>query len=186
MDIQNAAYMIPRAMTQIVQEGIEPLLIGERLLQKIQYKPGMTTIFPAVEPLRADFPGMDLPIYNINIAGAQSFGVQVQRQGRRRKNTEPLFSAVNQVSPSCGTTNPSRVREGRHRGQDAAFRRQNCPRCPPLSGVRPPRSAKPQDAEMCTYERKLSTVTFRTVFNCNVTNDPAIVSVSADEVPNSG
>jgi hypothetical protein len=51
LDIQNAAFMIPRAMTQIVQEGIEPLLIGEKLLQKIQYKPGMTTVFPPSEPL---------------------------------------------------------------------------------------------------------------------------------------
>ncbi len=70
-------------MTQIVQEGIEPLLVGEKLLQKIQYKPGMTTVFPAIEPLRADMAGdgMDLPIYNINIGGAQSFGVQVQRHG---------------------------------------------------------------------------------------------------------
>lgn len=74
-------------MTQIVQEGIEPLLIGEKLLQKIQYKPGMTTVFPAVEPLRADLAGdgMDLPIYNINIGGAQSFAVQVQRHGLRLK-----------------------------------------------------------------------------------------------------
>jgi hypothetical protein len=73
------------SVTQIVQEGIEPLLIGEKLLQKIQYKPGMTTVFPAVEPLRADLAGdgMDLPIYNINIGGAQSFAVQVQRHGVR-------------------------------------------------------------------------------------------------------
>jgi len=47
LDVQNAAFMIPRAMTTIVQEGIEPLLIGEKLLQKIQYKPGMTTVFQA-------------------------------------------------------------------------------------------------------------------------------------------
>ncbi|TSA39426.1 hypothetical protein D4R30_01080, partial [archaeon] len=87
LDIQNAAFMIPRAMTQIVQEGIEPLLIGEKLLQKIQYKPGMTTVFPAIEPLRAEMAGdgMDLPQYNINIGGAQSFGVQVQRHGLRLK-----------------------------------------------------------------------------------------------------
>ena len=72
MDIQNAGFMIPRAMTTIVQEGIEPLLIGEKLMQKVQYKPGMTTIFPAIEPLRADEAGdgMDLPQYNINIGGA--------------------------------------------------------------------------------------------------------------------
>jgi hypothetical protein len=77
--------MIPRAMTQIVQEGIEPLLIGEKLLQKVKFQPGMQTVFPAIEPLRAEEAGdgMDLPIYNINIGGAQSFGVQVQRRGRR-------------------------------------------------------------------------------------------------------
>lgn len=87
LDIQNAAFMIPRAMTQIVQEGIEPLLIGTSLLQKIQYQPGMQTVFPAIEPLRAEEAGdgMDLPIYNINIGGAQSFGVTVKRHGLRLK-----------------------------------------------------------------------------------------------------
>ena len=87
LDVQNAAFMIPRALTQIVQEGIEPMLIGTNLLQKVQYKPGMTTVFPAIEPLRADEAGdgMDLPIYNINIGGAQSFGVTVKRHGLRLK-----------------------------------------------------------------------------------------------------
>jgi hypothetical protein len=87
LDIQNAAFMIPKAMTTIVQEGIEPMLIGTSLLQKIQYKAGMTTVFPAIEPLRADEAGdgMDLPIYNINIGGAQSFGVTVKRHGLRLK-----------------------------------------------------------------------------------------------------
>jgi hypothetical protein len=87
LDIQNAAFMIPRALTTIVQEGIEPMLIGTHLLQKVQYKPGMTTVFPSVEPLRADEAGdgMDLPIYNINIGGAQSFGVTVKRHGLRLK-----------------------------------------------------------------------------------------------------
>jgi hypothetical protein len=33
--------MVPRAMTTIVQEGIEPMLIGTHLLQRIQYKAGM-------------------------------------------------------------------------------------------------------------------------------------------------
>jgi hypothetical protein len=87
LDIQNAAFMIPRALTTIVQEGIEPMLIGTSLLQKVQYKPGMTTVFPAIEPLRADEAGdgMDLPIYNINIGGAQTFGVTVKRHGLRLK-----------------------------------------------------------------------------------------------------
>jgi hypothetical protein len=87
LDIQNAAFMVPRAMTTIVQEGIEPMLIGTHLLQRIQYKSGMTTVFPAIEPLRTDEAGdgMDLPIYNINIGGAQSFGVTVKRHGLRLK-----------------------------------------------------------------------------------------------------
>lgn len=83
LDIQNAAFMIPRVMTQIVQEGIEPLLIGTSLLQKIDYVPGMQTVFPAIEPLRAEEVGdtMGLPIYNINVAGAATYGTTVKRHG---------------------------------------------------------------------------------------------------------
>ena len=45
------------------------------------------TVFPAIEPLRAEEvgDGMDLPIFNINIGGAQSFGVTVKRHGLRLK-----------------------------------------------------------------------------------------------------
>jgi hypothetical protein len=87
LDVQNAAFMIPRAMTQIVQEGIEPLLIGTSLLQRIEFQTGMQTVFPAIEPLRAEEAGdgMDLPIYNSSIGGAQSFGVTVKRHGLRLK-----------------------------------------------------------------------------------------------------
>ena len=83
LDIQNAAFMIPRVMTQIVQEGIEPLLIGTSLLQKIDYVPGMQTVFPAIEPLHAEEVGdnMGLPIFNINVAGAATYGTTVKRHG---------------------------------------------------------------------------------------------------------
>jgi hypothetical protein len=83
LDIQNAAFMIPRVMTQIVQEGIEPLLIGTSLLQKIDYVPGMQTVFPAIEPLHAEEVGdnMGLPIFNINVAGATTYGTTVKRHG---------------------------------------------------------------------------------------------------------
>jgi hypothetical protein len=83
LDIQNAAFMIPRVMTQIVQEGIEPLLIGTSLLQRVDYVPGMQTVFPAIEPLHAEEIGdnMGLPIYNINVAGASTFGTTVKRHG---------------------------------------------------------------------------------------------------------
>ena len=83
MDVQNAAFLIPRVMTQMVQEGIEPLLIGTHLLQRIEYEHGMMTVFPAIEPLRAEevADGADVPFVNINIGGAQSFGVTVKRHG---------------------------------------------------------------------------------------------------------
>jgi len=83
MDIQNAAFLIPRVMTTMVQEGIEPLLIGTALLQRIEYEMGMMTVFPAIEPLRAEevADGADVPFVNINIGGAQSFALTVKRHG---------------------------------------------------------------------------------------------------------
>jgi len=145
LDIQNAAFMIPRAMTQIVQEGIEPLLIGEKLLQKIQYKPGMTTVFPAIEPLRADMAGdgMDLPQYNINIGGAQSFGVQVQRHGLRLKIAKRF------VDESSYPVSRSRAAAGRQRACRGTRRRL-------LFGfiTRCLRPVAPQQARACARGRR--------------------------------
>lgn len=83
LELPNAAFMMPRVMTQIVQEGIEPLLIGTSLLERIDYVPGMQTVFPAVEPLTASEVADDagLPIYNINVAGAATYGMSVTRHG---------------------------------------------------------------------------------------------------------
>lgn len=83
LEIQNAAFMIPRVMTQVIQEGIEPLLIGTSLLQKIDYVPGMQTVFPFVEPLIAAEvgDGMGLPIRSINVGGAATYGMNVKRHG---------------------------------------------------------------------------------------------------------
>ena len=83
LDTSNAAFLIPRVLTQIVQEGIEPLLIGANLLQRVDYVPGMQTVFPAIEPLWADEAADTggLPIHNINIAGASSYGTTVKRHG---------------------------------------------------------------------------------------------------------
>jgi hypothetical protein len=62
----------------------------------------MTTVFPAIEPLRADEAGdgMDLPQYNINIGGAQSFGVQVKRHGLRLKIAKRFVDESLSVSTS--------------------------------------------------------------------------------------
>lgn len=81
--IPDAAIMIPRVLTQFVQEGVEPLLIGTQLLQRIEYQPGMQTVFPAVDVLQAREVGQGqaLPIFNIHTAGGQSYGVTVKRHG---------------------------------------------------------------------------------------------------------
>jgi hypothetical protein len=83
MDIPDAAIMIPRVLTQFVQEGVEPLLIGTSLLQRIEYQPGMQTVFPAIDVLQAREvgDGQALPIFNINMAGGQTMGVTVKRHG---------------------------------------------------------------------------------------------------------
>jgi len=81
--LQNAAFMIPKVLTQFVQEGVEPLLIGANLLQKIPYTPGMQVIYPAVDVLvaREVGEGMALPTFNINVGGGQAFGLNVRRHG---------------------------------------------------------------------------------------------------------
>jgi hypothetical protein len=83
LDVPNAAFLIPRVLTTFVQEGIEPMLIGTNLLQRIDYVPGMQTVFPAIDVLTAREvgDGMSLPIFNINVGGGQTFGVTVKRHG---------------------------------------------------------------------------------------------------------
>jgi hypothetical protein len=116
LDVQNAAFMIPRAMTQIVQEGIEPLLIGTSLLQRIEFQTGMQTVFPAIEPLRAEEAGdgMDLPIYNINIGGAQSFGVTVKRHGLRLKIAKRFVDETRSLRPCAIKTVRAHVKLSLH------------------------------------------------------------------------
>ena len=83
MDLPSAAIMIPRVLTQFVQEGVEPMLVGTSLLQRIEYQPGMQTVFPAIDTLSAREvgDGMALPVFNIHMAGGQSMGLTVKRHG---------------------------------------------------------------------------------------------------------
>jgi len=83
MDLPNAAFMVPRVLTTFVQAGVEPMLIGSNLLQRVEYVPGMTTVFPAVDVLtaREAGDGMSLPEFNVNVGGGQTFGVNVKRHG---------------------------------------------------------------------------------------------------------
>jgi hypothetical protein len=83
MDLPNAAFMVPRVLSTFVQAGVEPMLIGSNLLQRIEYVPGMATVFPAVDVLTAREAGDGgaLPEFNVNVGGGQTFGVNVTRHG---------------------------------------------------------------------------------------------------------
>jgi hypothetical protein len=95
MDLPNAAFLIPRVLTTFMQEGIEPLLIGTSLLQRIQYVPGMQTIFPAIDVLTAREvgDGASLPIFNVNVGGGQTMGVKVSRHGLSLRISERFIEA---------------------------------------------------------------------------------------------
>jgi hypothetical protein len=90
LDIPQAAFLIPKVLTPIVQEGVEPMLIGTSLLQKIDYVPGMHSVFPAFDILTAREvgDGAALPIFNINVGGGTTYGVQVKRHGLALRITD--------------------------------------------------------------------------------------------------
>jgi hypothetical protein len=52
--LENATIVIPHVMSQFVKEGTEPMLVGTRLLQRIQYEPGLQIQFPAIGALYAE------------------------------------------------------------------------------------------------------------------------------------
>jgi len=83
LEIQNASFMVPRVLTQFVQEGVEPFLIGTSLLQRIEYQPGMVTVMPAMDVLvaREVGDGQALPVFNVHTAGGVTQGISVQRHG---------------------------------------------------------------------------------------------------------
>ena len=95
MDLPNAAFLIPRVLTTFMQEGIEPMLIGTSLLERVQYVPGMQTVFPAIDVLTAREvgDGMSLPIFNVNVGGGQTFGVKVSRHGLSLRISERFIEA---------------------------------------------------------------------------------------------
>jgi len=90
LDIPQAAFLIPKVLTQIVQEGVEPMLIGTSLLQEIEYTPGMHTVFPAFDILTAREvgDGAALPIFQINVGGGTTYGVNVKRHGLQLRITD--------------------------------------------------------------------------------------------------
>lgn len=95
MDLPNAAFMIPRVLTSVVQMGVEPLLIGSNLLHRLEYTPGMMSVFPAFDTLTARevADNASLPVFNINLGGGQTYGVNVRRHGLQLKIQQRFIDA---------------------------------------------------------------------------------------------
>ena len=81
--LPNATIVIPHVMSQFVKEGTEPMLIGTRLLQRIQYEPGLQIQFPAIGALYAEdvAPGQSLPEITPDLGGQATNEVTVGKSG---------------------------------------------------------------------------------------------------------
>lgn len=53
LSMQDAPLLLPKVISNIVKEAVEPLLVGTSLLQRVQHSAGQTITFPAVGALTA-------------------------------------------------------------------------------------------------------------------------------------
>ena len=81
--LPNATILIPHVLTQFVQQGIEPMLVGTRLLTRIQYQPGLQIQFPALGALTAEdvAPGQSLPEFAPDLGGSATNELKVGKSG---------------------------------------------------------------------------------------------------------
>ena len=72
LSVPNAPMLMPKVISNIVKEAVEPLLVGTSLLQRINYSYGQTITFPAVGSLvAADIAeGMEYPERSLQMGGA--------------------------------------------------------------------------------------------------------------------
>lgn len=54
LSVPDAPVLMPKVLSNVAREAIEPMLVGERLLQRVEYHYGQTVSFPAVGALVAD------------------------------------------------------------------------------------------------------------------------------------
>lgn len=81
--LPNATILVPHILSQFVKEGIEPMLIGTRLLTRIQYQPGLQIQFPALGALYAEdvAPGQSLPEFAPDLGGQATNELKVGKSG---------------------------------------------------------------------------------------------------------
>jgi len=92
LSVPNAPLLFPKTVNNIVKEAAEPMLIGARLLQRINYKYGQTITFPAVGAIDAeDIPeGGEYPERSLDMGGA-TVVAQIGKSGLAVKLTEEMI-----------------------------------------------------------------------------------------------
>jgi len=92
LSVPNASVLMPKVISNIVKEAIEPLLIGTSLLQRINYSYGHTITFPAVGALvAADIAeGMEYPERSLQTGGA-TVTASIGKSGIAVKITEEMI-----------------------------------------------------------------------------------------------
>jgi hypothetical protein len=91
LSVPNASVLMPKVISNIVKEAVEPLLIGTSLLQRINYSYGQTITFPAVGALvAADIAeGMEYPERSLQTGGA-TVTANIGKSGIAVKVTEEM------------------------------------------------------------------------------------------------
>lgn len=81
--LPNASILVPHVLSRFVKEPIEPMIIGERLLTKIPYQPGLQIQFPALGSLYAEdvAPGQSLPEFKPDLGGHTTNEIKVGKSG---------------------------------------------------------------------------------------------------------
>lgn len=100
--LPNASIVVPHVLTQIVKEGIEPMMIGSSLLTRIPYQRGLQIQFPATGTLYAEdlAPGQSHPEFSPDLGGQVTNEMKVGKSGLAIKLFDDIIenSAYNLVA----------------------------------------------------------------------------------------
>ena len=91
LSIPDAPVLMPKVISNIVKEAVEPLLVGTSLLQRINYSYGHTITFPAVGAMTAEdvAEGQEYRESSLNIGGATTTA-NIGKSGIAVKITEEM------------------------------------------------------------------------------------------------
>lgn len=89
----EAGYFIPRVLTNAVQEAVEPLLMGPKLLKRLQFQPGTFISLPTMGAIDGDFDMAEeeeYPEHRVNLGPGTAI-TAVGKQGAAVKFSEEIL-----------------------------------------------------------------------------------------------